>query len=1358
MKRLPLENLLITGFLLLFPILLSAQSYSIKRLGLEQGLSNNFVVSITQDQRGYMWFATESGLNRFDGKEFRVYKKYFRNHSGINGNELNKVWADNTDNVVWIACQRAGLNRFDCETDSFSLFAHDPENNKSLISNAVTDVINDAQGNLWVSTFSDGIDYYDKKKNEFIHYNCTTLPALKGNSVWCIADDKKGKLYIGHVSDGLSILSIADRSIKNFVHEEGNPHSLPDNDIHCIFIDNLENIWLGTTNGLALFNPETEQFTCFYHDKENPNSLVSNTVFSITQTQDNKLWIGTETGGVSILDIRKEMFFSSGNISFHNLYQSDDETGLSYSTVRAIYEDKFNNIWIGTYSGGINFINKTPDVFHKWQYLSSTHPNGLTVKTAWGICSDDENRIWAGTDGGGICVFEGDKRTAVYTKENGKLQNNAILAALKDSEGNLWFGTFQGGIRIYKSKEKKFIPFRPEGFEAKIVRCFFEDKDKNIWIGVDDKGLYSYNLQTRILKHYIAGKQALPQDNLIRAIARDDRNRLWVGSFGGGLNVMDTAFQAICTFNTTKGFYSNTVNCLFQDSWKRMWVGTGEGLVMFADSDSLSNFTVYSEKDGMNDSYVRAITEDKNGNIWFSTNDGISKWAIRENKFYNYVSSDGVPTGQFKSGSVANSKNGYLYFGSQNGICYFNPEQIAGKSDLPPVTITGFRYYIGLTAPEGEERNHPVSSPSIQLNHNQNTFTITFNVMDYAFANQVKYAYQLKGISDEWYNLGSTNEVTFRNLPSGNYLFSVVTKMNNQDWSNKSASFFVKIKPPLWFTWWAELFYALIVVCIIFYIVRFYKKRITLENLLYLEKQNNIQQQALNNDKLQFFTNITHELRTPLTLIIGPLEDLSNDVSLPEKAGKKIRLIHLNATRLLNLINKILDFRKTETNNMPLRVVKGNLAQLVKEIGLKYAELNRTDNLLFSVSIETEHSTLYFDPEYIHIVLDNLISNAFKYTSRGEISVCMRDVCENDILFTEIEVADTGCGIPEKELDKIFNRYYQVKGEMQVSGTGIGLSLIKNLLTVHQGSISVESKEGKGASFKFRLMTHHTYPGVFHEKTDEEIPVQEEQPDEMEIRNGKRILLVVEDNPDIRHYIHDTFEEDYLVLTAENGRDGMEQAIKNVPDIIISDIMMPEMSGLELCSMLKKEITTCHIPVILLTAKTSLQDKTEGYSSGADSYITKPFSAGLLKSRVSNLLESRRTLATQIIHSKMYKQTQLTDSINRLDNEFLEKLTSIIKENSSSEKLDIEFIAQKVCMSHSTLYRKIKALLGLSVNEFIRKIKMKQAEELLLTGKYTISEIAFRVGMNSLTYFRQCFKEEFGTSPSEYVKKIAINH
>ena len=1196
----------------------------------------------------------------------------------------------------------------------------------------------------------------------FIHFNRSTVPGLTSNQIWSIAGDKKGKLYIGHVLAGFSILSVKNKTVKNFVHIEGDTNSLPDNDVRCVFIDKSENIWIGTNNGLALFNPETERFTCFYHQKNNPNSLASNTIFSITQTHDNRLWIGTEKRGISILDVRKEMFLSPENISFQNIYQSDDDSGLSHSTVRAIYQDCFNNIWIGTYSGGVNFISHIPEYFHKWQHSAvSDKKNVLNVKEAWGMCEDIAGNIWVGTDGGGIHVFEDGIRTEVYTKENSILTDNAILAALKDSEGDLWFGSFQGGVCIYRWKAKKFERFSPAGFDAQNIRTLYEDNKKNIWIGTDLKGLYSFNLITRTLKNFTAEKDSLPADNLIRAIAIDQRDRLWVGSFGEGLNILDTAFRVVKTFNTFSGFYSNTINCIYRDSQNRMWVGTGEGLIRFP-SDEVSNYTLYTEKDGLRNSHIRAITEDKDKNIWFSTNGGISKWMDREQKFHNYSPYEGVPQGDFMSGSVVNSKNGIIYFGSQNGVCYFNPDQIPEITHLPSVIITGFKYYPNdkndLFRPEEKEKNLPVNS-SIRLKYNQNTFTITFNVMDYTLSHLVEYAYRLNGSEDSWYNIGNTNEVTFRNLHPGKYNVVIKARLYNQAWSNVTASLQVEILPPLWLTWWAKLLYILLIAGIIVYLILFYKKRIMLENMLYLEKQHNRQQQLLNDEKLQFFTNIAHELRSPLTLIIGPMEDLLNDSTLATKAEKKLHLIYQSATRLLELVNRILDFRKTETHNMPLCITKGDLSKLVKEVCLKYKELNRNPNLSFSTSIETENTTLYFDPENVRIILDNLISNAFKYTSQGEIKVCLRNVSENNIHCTEIEVADTGCGIPKEDLKKIFNRYYQVKSEHQPSGTGIGLSLVKNLAAIHQGTILAESDKEKGTSFKFRLVTDNTYPEAFHEKVKEEqlIYVPEMQ-DEPETAARKRVMLIVEDNPDIRNYIWDNFAEDYLVLTADNGKAGLELAFKNVPDIVISDIMMPEMSGLELCNALKTDIRTSHIPIILLTAKTSLEDKTEGYSSGADSYITKPFSASLLKSRVSNLLESRKRLALQLIHSKMYKQTLLSESVSQLDKEFLEKITKIIESNIRSEKMDIEYIAQQVNMSHSTLYRKIRALTGFSINEYIRKVKMKHAEDLLLTGKYTVSEIAFHVGIDSIPYFRQCFKEEFGMTPSEYLKSLNVSN
>ena len=1354
MNNKKLQSILLIFFFNLLPV----NSSNIKHIGIEQGMSNNYITGITQDKTGFMWFATESGLNRFDGKEFKVYNKFFHNNTGISGNELNKVLAGNVDDVVWIATQRAGLNMYDCKSDSFVIFKHDPANSKTIVSNAITALQNDAAGNLWIGTYDFGVDCFDKKNKEFIHYNQSTVSGLVSNQILSIFADRKGNLYIAHVLNGFSILSIKDKTAKNFRRIDGNPNSLPDNDVRCIFIDRNENVWIGTNNGLALFSPETERFTCFYNKKGKENSLVSNTILSIYQTNDDNLWIGTEKGGISILDVRKEMFLSPENISFRNIHQSFDDSGLSHSTVRAIFQDSFNNIWIGTYSGGVNFISHTPEYFHKWQHSAiSIDKNMLMVKEAWGMCEDNSGNIWVGTDGGGIQVFSDGIRIQSYTTENSNLSDNAVLAALRDSEGDLWFGSFQGGVSVYNVKNKLFSRFSSPGFDAQIVRCLYEDNRKNVWICTDIKGLYSFNLTTGKLNHFTGNKDSIPSDNNIRAIAVDRIGRCWIGSFGEGLCILDSTFKVACTYNTFSGFNSNTINNIFIDSQNRIWVGSGEGLILFQ-NDDISNYKIYTEKDGLKNSHIRAITEDKNGNIWFSTNGGISEFKIREHKFYNYFSYDGAPPGEFMSGSVINSKKGIIYFGSQNGVCYFDPVQIPEIIKLPCVTITGFRYFSNdknmQSLHENAEKSYPVHLP-IKLKHNQNTFTITFNIMDYALSHLIEYSYRLDNTSDRWYSTGNTNEVTFRNLRPGKYNFSVRAKIYNQDWSSDLASLIVEILPPFWLTWWAICLYLLIFSSIVFYLTRFYKNRMMLENMLYFEKQHSKQQQVLNDEKLHFFTNIAHELKTPLTLIIGPMEDLLKDSTLPDKIHKKILLMFQNSNRLLELINKILDFRKSETHNMPLRVTKGDLSKLVQEVSLKYQELNINPQLKLSILNKAENTMLYFDPENIRIILDNLLSNAFKYTSKGEIKVFIRNVWENNIQYTEIEVSDTGCGISKEYLNRIFDRYFQVKSERQSSGTGIGLSLVKNLTAIHQGTVSVESEKGKGTSFKLRLITGNNYPEALHEDIKEEKKGGAfEVTSEPEPPAGKKIMLVIEDNSDIRNYIYDNFTGDFIVLTADNGKAGLDCSFKNMPDIIICDIMMPEISGLDLCSTLKSDFRTSHIPIILLTAKTSLENKTEGYSAGADSYITKPFSISLLKSRVSNLLESRRKMAALVINDKFYKQAKLSESISKIDNEFLEKLTKYIENNISSEKLDIDFIVQHVNMSHSTLYRKVRTLTGLSINEFIRKIKMRYAEELLLTGKYTISEIAYLVGINNVPYFRERFKEEFGVVPSEYIRKL----
>ena len=627
----------------------------------------------------------------------------------------------------------------------------------------------------------------------------------------------------------------------------------------------------------------------------------------------------------------------------------------------------------------------------------------------------------------------------------------------------------------------------------------------------------------------------------------------------------------------------------------------------------------------------------------------------------------------------------------------------------------------------------------------------------------------LKGLENSWYTINEQNSVTFRNIPPGKYEFLVKARLHNQDWSEDTTSLRIHINPPLWLTWWAKLIYILITISIIYTIIHAYKKKIDLESLYTLEKKNHEQEQELNQERLRFYTNITHELRTPLTLILGPLEDMQKDTSLPTRQAQKLSVIHQSALRLLNLINQILEFRKTETQNKKLCVCKGNIVPLIHEIGLKYKELNQKKAIDFQIQIEKEEMPLFFDKEIITIILDNLISNAIKYTEQGKITLSLYPTTRNGVTYTEIKVSDTGYGISAEALPHVFDRYYQESGKHQASGTGIGLALVRNLVELHEGEIRVESIQNEGSTFYISLLTDNIYPNALHgdstKQTEEEM-ISEAVPEDSqntEPETSKPILLIVEDNEDIQKYIAESFSDSFEVITGSNGEEGKQQALNRIPDIIVSDIMMPVMDGITLCRQLKEDVRTSHIPVILLTAKDSLQDKEEGYEVGADSYLTKPFSASLLRSRINNLLDSRKKLIAQFQQTGTNhnpnshldeKRSIITEALSKLDNEFIEKITQLVEDNLSSEKIDITYLSDKMCMSGSTLYRKMKALTGLSTNEYIRKVKMQNAERLLLEGKYNISEIAYKIGMNSTGYFRQCFKDEFGVSPSDYLKQF----
>lgn len=1115
----------ITFYLFLCIAEISSQPYTIKKLGLEKGLSNNYINDIVEDKKGYLWFATEEGLNKLEGNHFTSFYKKSGKVLNLTGNELNCLLDDPTEPILWIGTQRSGLNAFNYQTNQQIIYQHDKKNPNSICTNDITGIYPTSDGNLWITTYWQGIDYLDKKTGKFTHYNQTTIPELPSNTVWTLLDDNKGNLYIGHhAENGMSILSLKTKKVKNFTHDPNNKKTLPHNNVQCIFKDNTGNIWAGTGRGLALFNPNTEEF--IWLGEKNPS--LSHLVYDIQQFNENQLWVATELGGIAIIDLSKTLFNTAEEI--HVIQAGNNEHNLNNSTVRCLFQDSHQNIWAGTWGGGINFLSSDGALFKSFSYSPNSPESSLSTQIASAVCIDKQGLLWIGTDGGGINVLKDGQRIATYTEESGHLSGNSVQTALCDQKGNLWFGIFNGGIMYYNIQTKSFQQIFPEKESTQDVRSLFEDNNGTIWVGTSN-GVFQIDRESKkILQHMNANAP----DNLVRSVMKDKKGQIWVGSFGRGIFLYASNGKRLKEFNTYLNFPSNTINQIFEDSKGCIWAATGEGLVQIENS-SPWKYKVYQRNEGLANTFIWAIEEDENQNIWFSTNQGISCFVRNEENIYNYDFRDNIPMASFTGRSVCKGKNGVMYFGSTNGLCYFTPSYILEKRQAPKAIIGKITVFEPLVSENSNETEISlINKESVRLKHLQNNFNISFSIQDYSLNERVEYAYMLKGLENSWYTVKDPNNVTFRNLPPGKYEFMIKTRIRNQEWSDEISSIEIIIAPPLWLSWWAKLLYVISGVGLLFTGLWAYKRKLNLEYLYESEK----------------------------------------------------------------------------------------------------------------------------------------------------------------------------------------NTYPQA---------------------LHGEDIHTEKQDAKAEDSTMKL--------------------EAIEPD----KNARPIILVVEDNADIRDYIADSFTNLYEVKTAANGKEGLQIATDCIPDIIVSDIMMPVMNGVIMCQKLKADIRTSHIPVILLTAKDSITDKEEGYQAGADSYLTKPFSASLLQSRISNLLTQRRLLSERFAirpdkpekQSMEEKRAIITESMSKLDKEFLDKITNTITEGlAAAENIDITVLSNVMCMSSSTLYRKVKALTGMSTNEYIRKIKMQLAEKYLLEGKYSISEIAFKVGINSNVYFRQCFKEEFGMSASDYLKQL----
>lgn len=1300
--------------LILLPLFVrsaSTHDYSFSHIGVKEGLSNGFVLDIAIDNQGFVWSATESGLNRLAGNTNIVFRK---SNSDLASDVITALYFDKSKNKLWIATQQDGVSVYDCSSGLFENF----NTQNGLASNEISDIAHAADGGVWILHKNGPFQHFNYSDRRFKTY-------LKKSKIQnrTILDDGGRFLFIGHIKDGLTVIDLQNHNARHYSYNPKDPASIPGNNVRAIFVDKKRNVWIGTNNGVGLFSIIDGTTICYRE------GLAGNNIHSIFESENGELWISSDLGGISILDLSTFKGLEGEHIEFRRL--TIENSGLSSPNVRNVLQDKYGNMWIANYSTGLDFISNRPSLFDIIPFYSE-YQGKRTLKRIYGITSDRRGNIWLGGENELSLVNDNKIIKSWDVIPHGTRSESVIYTVFCDSNGKIWMGINDAGVMVFdpQTESIKEIDLKEEFLD---IHAFYEDSDGIVWIG-SENGVFKYD-HGKVEKVNKINDQL--ESKTIYALYKDEQNSLWIGTLGGeGLQVFDSHFKELPKI---AGLPSKNINHIMPVNGNGLWIATYNGLVHYQNG----KVSVFNEKQGLNDNHVRAVTYDRRGNIWLSTYSGVSSLNISTNKIFNYDFQEGVPIGSFAESAVTTTGDGTIYFASPNGVCFFNPQLLDDNNNISAIEIT----------------------ECCKLDND--SYRISFTVSDYSQIGQAEYAYKLEGQDKDWHIIHGENTITIRNIKPGNYNFCVKGKLKNGEWDEKSqASIPLNIEPPVYITWWAKCLYVVLGLCLCIAIFMAYRRHIILKssleikrNSLELEQKKRLDEQDLNNERLRFYTNIAHELRTPLTLILGPLEDLRNDEEMPSKYSNKVRVIHDSALRLLNLINQIMEFRKTETQNRELVISKGNISNLVTEIGLRYKELNRNPDVEFKISVNNIEN-VYFDADIISTILNNLLSNAMKYTPKGCIILSLNKE-DNTVC---ISVSDTGYGIEEKALPHIYDRYYQAKGKHQASGTGIGLALVKALADLHKGELSVESEVGKGSCFKFTISATYTYPEAKHKATvNDDITIINEI-DENETRP---VILVIEDNDELREYTASVLSEEYKVIEARNGREGLTLALNCIPNVIVSDIMMPEMDGVAMCREVKKDVRTSHIPVILLTAKDSIQDKEEGYESGADSYLTKPFSAKLLKTRIKNILESRKKLAKLIAEksTSLSEEDSISDnlpddtaekdgtpSLNAIDQRFIEKFNSLIENNFESENADMTFFANNLNMSYPTLYRKIKGLTGMTVNEYIRKIKIRHSAGLLLTGEYNVTEAAFKAGFNSLGHFREAFKEEYGMTPSEYIK------
>ncbi|SFD10488.1 hybrid sensor histidine kinase/response regulator transcription factor [Algibacter pectinivorans] len=1344
-------------------------------VNIKEGISKVGIYSIIQDHYGFVWICTNgSGLYKFDGVDYTSYKYKVGDSTALRSNLVFSSYLDK-ENRLWFGTED-GLNLYNRDLDDFKKI---PLGNSNEIGVSVLSIKEDNRGNLLIGTKDLGLFMLNLENREVVRVTKRNrYPAI--NSIEICNET----VYLG-TSVGLRVLDYSSNKIRKPHNSSNINFNLP---IQTLKRTTNNHLWAGTYgNGVIKYQTEKDTIIKVLNFK-----ITNKRILAMTQLADHSILIGSENDGLFHLNTKGELIKKYVN-------DKRDENSIRSNSIWSLFLDKENRIWLGYYNSGVAVSDKFFDKFGNIESLTS-NINSLQTGSVTCLVKGTNDQIWVSMDGGGIDIIDTKNLNFKHvnissTKHYSGLTSNYIQTIFIDSKENIWAGSWDNGYYVLKKDSNKFKNVNVENSKGDLgsnaILSITEDQDGIIWMGSFYTGIYAYNPKTNILKNYNSGPFESISNTDVRKILVDNDNAIWFGTIDGLFKIDKgdnqelklTSLQEKMSQAPNNQKSANHILSLFQCSKGYIWIGTrGAGLCRY--NKKSNELKWYNKITGLQEENVTGIIEDNAGTIWISGNSGISKINIETNEVKSYTSSDGLLSDDFNFNATLKDENGVLYFGNYKGIDFFNPEKLEVNSSVPSLYLTGLKIFNKQVAPN--QKNSPLTkviaeTKSLEFNYEQTVFTIEYIGINYTRPEKNQYAYYLEGFEDSWNYVGDLQSATYTNLDYGNYTFKLKAANNDGVWNETPLELKITMLPPWWKTNVAMLCYITLFFMGVYLLNRMTQSRIKEKEAIKNERIKRAQEDQLNEKKIQFFTNISHEFRTPLTLIINPLQDILRDKSLalPYIVKDKLDVIYRNTDRLYRMINELMDFRKLELDKVNIRASEFNLVSLTKDVVAFFKEEASSRNIYLSMDADVPELPIWADASMLEKIIFNIMSNAIKVTPDG--GAINADILSTDdlVLFPlideknprkalEIRISDTGPGLEKDQINKIFERFYQIENlnKGYYGSTGIGLEVVQSFIKLHKGKVEVESEVGKGTTFRILLPAGNAHftkeqlaPQVISESTKKEkfilnAGVESVETDiDNDAGNDTRssTLLIVEDSVELRKYLKSELINNYKILIAKNGKEGLKIAKESIPDMILTDVIMPEMDGFEFCKQIKTDIKTSHIPLLMLTAKTRIDDRMEGIGFGADAYMVKPFDMRLLKLRLEQLITSRKLIFDKYFSDISGKEKAETTSI---DKEFIQKVLSYISENMSDSDLSVEVLASQLNLSRSQLYRKIKSLTGQTVNEFLRKLRIQKAKQILETGNSNISEVCYKVGFSSPSYFTKCFKAHFGILPTEVkVKK-----